>query len=218
MKKPLADCAVDPEILAAINDVAALCSSLGHEIVEDELPVQSHEVLEAVWLHWAVSIGTAVHRIDRRKGSPGNISRAGKFVQLLWEKSRAVTAADYLANLNFLQQTSAGVTRWMKQKQYDVWLSPMTVGLPPRLGWLDAQVDDPQVVYQRQRDFFSFTPLVNHMGAPGISIPLNWSASGLPIGAHFCGHFGEEALLLRLARQLELARPWAEKIPAISSS
>ncbi|MBB3289030.1 MULTISPECIES: amidase family protein [unclassified Rhizobium] len=213
IRKPLADIAVDPELLQAVDDVAGLCGALGHEVVEDELPIDNPTVLEAVWLHWAVSIGTAIHRIDKRKGKPGNIMRAGRFVQLLWEKSRAVPASDYLANLNYLQQTCAAVSVWMHQKQYDMWLSPLAAGLPPQLGWLDAETTDPETVYIRQRDFFSYTPLINHLGTPSMSVPLNWSSAGLPIGAHFSGRFGDEETLLRLARQLEIARPWAGRLP-----
>jgi amidase len=218
LRRPLADTPVDPELLHAVEDVAELCRSLGHEVVEDELPIDNPKVLEAVWLHWAVSIGTAIHRIDKRKGTPGNILRAGRFVQLLWEKSRAVAASDYLANLNYLQQTCATVSAWMQQKRYDMWLSPLATGLPPELGWLDAQTADPETVYIRQRDFFSYTPLINHLGTPSMSVPLNWSSSGLPIGAHFSGRFGDEETLLRLARQLEIARPWAAKLPSFAET
>ena len=46
-------------------------------------------------------------------------------------------------------------------------------------------------------------------GQPGISLPLHWSGSGLPIGVQFVGRFGDEETLLSLAGQLEQAAPWA---------
>jgi len=59
------------------------------------------------------------------------------------------------------------------------------------------------------------TAMQNATGQPAISLPLAASKDGLPIGLHFAGRFGDEATLLRLAGQLEKARPWADKHPSI---
>jgi len=55
----------------------------------------------------------------------------------------------------------------------------------------------------------------NATGQPAITLPLHWSTLGLPVGVHFVGRFGDEATLLRLAGQLEKARPWAARHPLI---
>ena len=57
------------------------------------------------------------------------------------------------------------------------------------------------------------TQLFNQTGQPGISLPLYWNTAGLPIGVQFVGRFGDEATLLRLAAELEAARPWAHRKP-----
>ena len=44
-----------------------------------------------------------------------------------------------------------------------------------------------------------------------------WNDDGLPIGTHFMGRFGREALLLQLAGQLEEADPWFHRLPAAVS-
>jgi amidase len=49
-----------------------------------------------------------------------------------------------------------------------------------------------------------------------MSVPLHWNDAGLPIGVHFSAAFGAEALLIRLAAQLEAARPWAQRRPPVS--
>jgi amidase len=60
-----------------------------------------------------------------------------------------------------------------------------------------------------------FTPLSSITGQPAMSLPLQWTADGLPIGAHFVGRFGDEATLFKLAAQLEQAQPWFDKTPLV---
>jgi amidase len=50
-----------------------------------------------------------------------------------------------------------------------------------------------------------------------MSVPLAWSASGLPIGIHFSAPVGEERRLLELAYELEEARPWAARVPGVNA-
>ena len=62
-----------------------------------------------------------------------------------------------------------------------------------------------------------FTQLANLTGLPAMSMPLSWTADGLPCGVQFIGPFGEEALLFRLAAQLEKALPWFNKRPPLKA-
>ena len=50
--------------------------------------------------------------------------------------------------------------------------------------------------------------IYNQTGQPSISLPLHWNAKGLPMGMMFSAAYGNEALLLQLAGQLEKAKPW----------
>jgi amidase len=86
------------------------------------------------------------------------------------------------------------------------------------LGSFDSPPDDPLYAQRRAAEFVPFTPICNITGQPAMSVPLFWNAEGLPIGVHFVGRFGEEATLFRLAAQLETARPWANRKPALAVS
>jgi amidase len=85
-----------------------------------------------------------------------------------------------------------------------------------RLGEIDMGAMDAETYRERLRAYSPFTPIENAAGLPAISLPLAWNGEGLPIGVHFVGRYADEATLLRLAAQLEQARPWAGRRPPIS--
>ena len=58
-----------------------------------------------------------------------------------------------------------------------------------------------------------YTPLFNATGQPAMSMPLHWNEAGLPVGVHCVARFGADAMLFRLAAQLEQARPWFHRRP-----
>src|SRR6516162_10799126 len=85
---------------------------------------------------------------------------------------------------------------------------------PPKLGYVD-QDGDVQTFTERVTEYLSVTPLHNATGTPAISMPLHWTADGLPVGVHFAGRYGEEATLLALAAELETVQPWFDRVPAL---
>jgi amidase len=99
----------------------------------------------------------------------------------------------------------------------DVLVTP-TLALPPvPVGWTFADADgDPHVAFARQILFTPFTPVVNVTGQPALSLPLHRSDDGLPIGVQFVGAPFAEATLIRLAAQLEQARPWGDRRPPVA--
>jgi amidase len=64
-------------------------------------------------------------------------------------------------------------------------------------------------------EYLLITPLHNAVGIPAITVPLHWTAEGLPVGVHFAGRYAEEATLLRLVTQLESALPWFNNVPDV---
>ena len=60
-----------------------------------------------------------------------------------------------------------------------------------------------------------YTQLANITGRPAISLPLHWTAEGLPLGVQFVAPLAGESLLLKLSAQLEQALPWAGRYAPI---
>ena len=83
---------------------------------------------------------------------------------------------------------------------------------PRPLGWFDADGDGAED-FERQKRYAAFTALFNVTGQPAVSVPLYWTAAGLPIGRCSSGRPADEATLLSLSAQVEAARPWAHRHP-----
>jgi amidase len=91
-------------------------------------------------------------------------------------------------------------------------LTPTLARPPVPVGWV-GEPDDPWEQFARAAAFTPFTAAVNVAGLPAMSVPLHWGADGVPIGVQLIGPPAGEALLLRVAAQLEEARPWAARRP-----
>ncbi len=215
MVDPFAHSPVDPECAEAARAAARLCESLGHHVSE------AAPKLDVAALGFAsfVLIGSAVAAdiADRAKATGINPAETLEPITLAFaEYGKTFTAMDYHRANDILQ--GAAITLGQFMQQYDVILSPTLAAPPLKLGQINLSPDcDFQTWGQRAAVFSPFTQIANMTGQPAMSVPLAMSRGGLPIGVQFLGRYGEEALLLRLAGQLEHAAPWAGRRPKIVS-
>ncbi len=87
-------------------------------------------------------------------------------------------------------------------------LRTKTAGLVRYTGILDQLIED-------NISWIPYTQLANVTGRPALSLPLHWTPEGIPMGAHFTAPLGGEALLIRLATQLEESVPWAHRYASV---
>ena len=99
----------------------------------------------------------------------------------------------------------------------DVLLTPGLATLPVKLGWIDMMMDDVEEYWRRVFTFSPFTVWFNLTGQPALVLPLGRSAEGLPVSVQLVARFGDEATLFRLGAQLEAARPWFDRKPALAA-
>jgi len=205
---PIPGATVDPECAAAWQRASELLEELGHQVVDIELPLPP-QIIEAFEAVWAVSAATVPVAADQEH-------RLRPLTRHLRERGRRVSGAEYanaVAQLGLISRQSVTATAG-----FDAVLTP-TLALPPRpVGWFcgtAAEPVDPAEDFERQKMFTPYTAVYNASGQPAASLPLHWSADGLPIGVMLVGRPGGEAPLLALCAQLEAAAPWADRHPPI---
>jgi amidase len=200
----------DPACVAAARDAAALLEQLGHEVAEVEVPTISAELVPAFTA--MANAGLADYDgVDWEKAEPHN--RHGHAVA-----TGELSAYEYVVAARALEQLSRReVVRW--GRDFDVLLTPTSAILPPLAGAvLEAQHAAPDQPTFETVASVCFAAYGNVTGLPAISLPLYWTDEGLPVGAMLTGGPFDEATLLRLGAQLEEARPWAARTPAMASA
>lgn len=208
---------VHVDCLRVLDDTVDLLTSLGHTVVERELTELTPEVGSAIGRLYGAGVDWAIRYWARETGRLPGPHELGPLTRLYWERGRDVRGGELLMALTTVQAFGRAVAA-AYDGSFDVWLSPTLAEPPPRLGELAATADDPTVAEARSAAFVAF-PLVtaNLTGRPAMSVPLGWSSDDLPVGMNFMGQPGGEDTLLRLAAQLESARPWGEVWPPVSA-
>tara|TARA_B100000686_G_scaffold325829_1_gene383026 strand:- start:165 stop:1004 length:840 start_codon:yes stop_codon:yes gene_type:complete len=203
---------IDGEILNVVNDTAKLLSELGHAVEQADPNIDRESVIPTFRTISAANIAATLrgHPAGKKPGYD-DVERVTAAAAKMGEQ---LSGADYVQ----ATQTAQRLGRQMAEfhNTYDVLLTPALGTLPPKLGWIDMMLEDADEYWQRVFAFSPFTVWFNITGQPGITLPMGMSESGLPISVQLVARYGDEAALLRLAAQLEEARPWAENRPTIA--
>ncbi|HLB80264.1 MAG TPA: amidase [Dongiaceae bacterium] len=202
---------VHPECVAAAEAAARLCADLGH-VVEEAAP--SFDAAAMSWAMRVIIASSLRSAIDLRCRALGRELDDGDVERItaLWaEEGARYTGADYVRALVVIHGIGRRFGAFFET--YDLLLSPTVAQPPPPLGVLDMMSGDLEDYYAKLSALVPFTAQFNVTGCPAASLPLHWSADGLPIGVQFGARFGDEATLFRLAAQIERARPWDRRRP-----
>ncbi len=198
----IADVAVDPSCVEAWEDASRLLESLGHEVVDIDVPLprDSVPVFETCW---AVLTALAVVPPERE-----HLLRP--LTRWLTERGRAVSGPEFGLAIGEMRRLAAGALTALAP--YDAVLTP-TLATPPLPVGALRNDDDPAVDFQAQKEFTPWTSAWNCTGMPAVSLPLHWTPEGLPVGVMLAARPAEEALLLALSAQVEAAAPWSDRRP-----
>ena len=197
-----------PDVKKVFDETVATLSELGHIMIEKKaFPIDWRKLYRA---QAAVSGAMFAASIDDWVTVLGREPREDDFEPLAWASykgSKKLSASQIGEGLQQLRLISRHILAlW---REFDVLLSPVTLAPPPKIGHLDPVNVEPREFNRRQSFVFGYTPPFNMTGQPSLSLPMGSSSDGLPIGMMFTGRYSDEATLLRLAAQLEEAKPWA---------
>src|SRR5262249_6134058 len=120
------------------------------------------------------------------------------------EMGQAMTGAQYLAATETAHAWSRRVVSWWADGN-DVLVTPTMAEPPARLGESAPDAEDVMGTLTRMGLYAMSPSPFNITGQPAISLPLHWTADGLPVGVQLVAAYGREDVLTRLASQLEQA-------------
>jgi amidase len=177
---------INPEIEAAVRNVARQLSAMGHDVsegpeldadVETFLPIMQRITASAPMLPFSGPYLQPVTRWMREEGkkhSPRSVL----------EKHRALSA-------RILAQFQGA----------DVWLTPTVATLAPKVHSFEGLSGEETL--RAVIPIGAFTAPFNVTGQPAVSLPLGRSSCGVPIGVQLVGQLGADRALLALAADLE---------------
>jgi len=202
----------DPDCREAVAVAGRLLESLGHH-VEVSAPAGMFEPEFARNFNTIIAADTetAFQAFEAVLGGPiaeadieprnAHYRRAGA----------ELTAVAYLQARQWLGMWARRMAHWWAD--HDLLVTPTVAAPPPELGWFTAA--GPRHEGERIAGFIPYTAQFNMTGQPAVSLPLHRTAGGLPVGVQLVAAYGREDLLVRVASQLELAAPWADRHPPL---
>jgi amidase len=190
--------------LRAVEETAEHLRALGHTVTEVALdfgPTAGPSVVARYLGGVADDLAALDHpeRVERR--TQGFAKLGGAIPQRLVEKATAAAPA-----------LAARIGRVFEQA--DVILTPGPAKPPFEIGALQGR--SPLRTLNAMLDRVPYYATWNATGQPAASVPAGFDHDGLPLAVQLVGRPDDEATLLALAAQLEQARPWAHRRPAVS--
>ena len=202
---------VDADPLRVLQEAATLCADLGHRVDGADPAIDGADVVPTFRTISAVNILNTVRAHPAgRAPAPGELETVVANTAALAE---GIDGATYMAAVHTAHRIGRQMAAF--HEDWDVLLTPGLGTLPPKLDWLDTMMDDLEEYWRRVFRFSPFSVWFNLTGQPAMMIPLGETESGFPVAVQAIARFGDEAALFRLASQIEAARPWIARRPAL---
>ena len=215
---------LDPEVAAAVQEALQTLTGLGAELVEISLPHTEY----AVAVYYVLAVAEASSNLSRFDGVRYGY-RAPDYGDLadMYEQSRSqgfgsevkrrIMIGTYVLSHGYYDAyyiQAQKIRRLIAQdfveayKHCDVIMGPTAPSTAFRLG---EKGDDPVQMYLSD----IYTIAVNLAGLPGMSIPCGFGDNDMPVGLQIIGNYFDEARMLNVAHQYQLATDWHSRAPQL---
>ena len=221
-----------PEARAAVESAARLLADLGHEIEEARPEFDRERQVRAYLTQIAASIAAEIEEMGRWVGRRPSAAYFEPATWFLYQIGRKLSAAELQQARDAAQTAGRSLAAFFSR--YDLLMTPTLAYPPVRLGELALKgIEELALATLRvlpvgaalrailakladqSLERTPNTQLFNQTGQPAISLPLHQTPDGLPVGVQFVARYAEDALLIRVASQIEEARPWRDRMPRI---
>jgi Asp-tRNA(Asn)/Glu-tRNA(Gln) amidotransferase A subunit family amidase len=211
---PVSGGTIHEECHAAVQRAAALLGSLGHHIETVSPDFDRTMFVGAADTLVLANVANNIRSRAEKVGVEPSAEYVERLTLRLAQIGHSLNADRYAKAINHVH----AIGRLMETffESYDLILSPTLLQPPVPLGFLDTNSEDGETYAKHFRSFWGFTSLYNATGEPAISLPLHWSADGLPVGVQLAAPFGDEARLLRVAAQIERAVGGFDRRPTLA--
>lgn len=196
---------------AALEETAALCESLGHEVIPASLPLSAEVYGRHETALRLASIAMTLEGLARRIGRAPTEADLEPATWQRYQASLAVSGAAVLEAREAMLASRGAMRHFLCD--FDVILTPAMADLAPLPGTVSLERTDAEAA-EINRRYTSFAGLYNWTGQTSMTVPIGQTDQGLPVGALFAARHGEEATLLRLAAELEGTPSWRLPDPA----
>jgi amidase len=201
----IADTDVDPSCVQAWEDASRLLESLGHEVVDVEVPLP-RDAVPVFETCWAVLTALSVVNLPAQARS-----QLRPLTTWLSGRGESVTGPEFGLAIGELRRVAARALTALSA--YDAVLTPTLAAPPLPVGAIRDDAD-PAADFEAQKRFTPYTSTWNVTGSPAVSLPTHWTPDGLPVGVMLAARPGDEVTLLSLAAQVETASDWAHRHPS----
>ena len=226
VKSPLGN-VIDNDCKEAVLKTAKLLESMGHQVVEVDVPVDGRKIAKSYLTMYFGEVAAGLAALEDVLGRKAKMTDVESTTWMLGLVGKATSAEEFV--LGIREWDKAAIQMEHFHETYDLLLTPTTASPPAKIGELEPSKSEKaalqfagklslgrlmkkagivEQVAEKNLERTPFTQLANLTGQPAMTVPIHLTSDGLPVGVQFMAAKGREDLLFSLAGQLELTDDW----------